>query len=180
VSGLFGLLRSRADRNARRAVELYTDELPEYRALATNPMAQVDMLGFAVLLRRREAELAADGQPFTEADLGVLRMHGAERGAAGVSLLSQQRVLVLHATLTLREIEEAAGPNESGHLMRMLGWLPSNGRAAQNAYTEGYLIGQKQFLPAVRRVQAFARMLLADNSAVDVVASSLGMPLAAQ
>jgi hypothetical protein len=180
MSGLFTLLRSRVDRNARHAVEVYADELPEYRAIASNCLTQADMLHFAALLRRREAELAAEGQPFTEADLGILRAYGEERGASGVSLLSQQRVLVLHSVLTLQEIQEAAGPNDSDHLMHMLGWLPVNGLAAQNAYTEGYLSGQKRFLPVVRRVQGFARMLLAGNSAINDAATSLGMPLAAR
>jgi PucR C-terminal helix-turn-helix domain/GGDEF-like domain len=175
VSDLFAQLRNRIDRNARRAVDVYADELPEYGTLAMNSATRADMLDFAVLLRRREAELAADERPFDEGDLAVLRAFGEKRGAAGVSLPAQQRVLVLHSVLTLEEIQEAAGPHDSMPLLRMLGWLPANGLAAQQAYTDGFLIGQKRFLPAVRRVQNLARMLLAGNSAADNAAASLGM-----
>jgi hypothetical protein len=177
MSGLFTLLQASVDGNARRAVDVYTEELPEFRVLAKDSTAQADMLDFAVLLRRREAELAADGRPFTDSDTAVLRAFGEKRGAAGVSLISQQRVLALHSVLTLREIQEAAGPDDSARLMHMLGWLPANGLVAQTAYTEGFLLGQKRFLPLVRRVQAFARMLIADNPAVDGASASLGMPL---
>lgn len=180
MSSLFTALRRRVDDNARRAVELYTAELPEFRVAATNAASHDDMVDFAVLLRRREAELAAEDQPFTDGDLAVLREFGEERGAAGVSLAAQQRVLVLHSVLTLREIQEAAGPADSADLMRMLGWLPTNGLAAQNAYTEGYLAGQKRFLPAVQRVQRLARMLLADSPVAADAAASLGMPLASR
>jgi hypothetical protein len=175
---MFAGLHKRIDDNAKRAVDVYTTELPDYRAVAANTAVQAAMLDFAVMLRRREAELGAIGQPFTDTDLGVLRAYGEERGLAGVSLLSQQRVLVLHSVLTLREIQEAAGPDDSADLMHMLGWLPENGLSAQTAYTDGYLDGQKRFLPVSRRIQNFARMLLADNLAVRAVAASLEMPLA--
>ncbi|MBP2327992.1 hypothetical protein JOF56_008377 [Kibdelosporangium banguiense] len=178
MGGLFKALRTRIDSNAARAVETYTSELPEYRSVAEDPVVQAGMMDFAVLLRRREAELAQNEQPFTDNDLAVLRAYGEQRGTAGVSLLSQQRVLVLHSVLTLREIQEAAGPDDSSHLTRMLGWLPGNGLAAQSAYTEGYLLGQKRFRPATQRMQDFAMALLAGNPAVKAIAASIGMPLA--
>ncbi|MBE1469502.1 PucR family transcriptional regulator [Kibdelosporangium phytohabitans] len=150
--------------------------MPEYRVMAGNARTQADLLEFATMLRRRTAELAADGEPFTEADLAAMRAYGTARGLSGVSLASQQRVLVLHSTLTLREIQEAAGPGDTDPLMHMLAWLPDNGLAAQSAFTEGYLGGLKHFLPEVRRVQGFARALLTGNQAVPDVAASLGMP----
>lgn len=175
--GLFTLLRDRVDRNARRAVDVYTDELPDFRAAAETASVRAGMLDFAVLLRRREAELAADGEPFTQEDLAVLAAYGAERGRQAVSFASQRRVMVLHSTLTLTEIQEAAGPSDVDHLMHMLGWLPDNGVAAQRAYTRGYLLGQKSLLPLVDRVRQLARALLADDPCAAEVAESLDLRL---
>lgn len=173
MGGLFTQLRSGADRNARRAVEVYTTELPDFRTVAASARVRSAMLDFALLLRRREAELGADGAPFTQEDLAVLSAYGAERGRQGVSLTAQRQVMTLHSMLTLREIQEAAGSREVDHLMHMLGWLPANGLAAQRAYTKGFLLGQKRFLPLVARVRQLAAALLAD----DVVAADLAESL---
>lgn len=173
MGGLFTQLRHRIDRNANRAVEVFTTELADYRTVAANQKTRSAMLDFAVLLRRREAELAEDGAPFTEGDLAVLRGNGAERGQQGVSLESQRRVMTLHSMLTLREILEVASEHEHSHLMRMLDWLPANGLAAQRAYTKGFLLGQKQFLPLVARIGQLARAMLADDIAVTEIAESL-------
>ncbi|MET0132296.1 MAG: helix-turn-helix domain-containing protein [Kibdelosporangium sp.] len=177
--GFFGLLQDRVDSNARRAVKVYTSELPDFRSVAGNPRARAAMLDFAVLLRRREVELAAEGEPFTAADLEMLAAFGKERGTQGVSLAAQRRVLVLHSVLTLREIEESARPHQIGHVMHVLGWLPTNGLAAQDAYTKGFLAGQKRFLSTVDRVQDLAGMLLSDNFVAEHLAASLDLRLAA-
>jgi hypothetical protein len=178
VTSFFGLLRERIDSHAQRAVDVYTSELPDFRTVAGNPQARGSMLDFAVLLRRREVELAAEGAPFTPEDLGMLAAFGKERGAQGVSLAAQRQVLVLHSMLTLREIEETARPHRVGQVMHMLGWLPANGLAAQEAYTKGFLTGQKLLLPVVTRVQDLAGTLLADNSVAEQLADSLDMRLA--
>jgi hypothetical protein len=162
MGGFFTLLQDRVDRNAQRAVEVYTDELPDFRVMATRTPV-------------RSAMLAEDLAPFTPEDLAVLSAFGAERGRQGVSLTSQRRVMVLHSTLTLREIQEAAGPNDVEYLMRMLEWLPANGLAAQGAYTRGYLLGQRSYLPLVSRVRQLASALLADDVVAADVAESLGM-----
>ena len=175
MGALFTLLRDRVDRNAQRAVEVYTAELPDFRVAAEKKSVRSAMLDFAVLLRRREAELAADGEPFTPADLAVLTAYGTERGRQAVSFASQRKVMVLHSTLTLLEIQEAAGPNEIDHLMHMLEWLPTNGLAAQRAYTRGYLIGQKSFLPLVSQVRQLAKALLADDAAAADLAEALDL-----
>ncbi|TDC22765.1 PucR family transcriptional regulator [Streptomyces sp. 8K308] len=179
MSRLFPSLRDRLDGNARRAVEVYTRELPEYREVTREAGARAAMLDFAVLLRRREIELGADDAPFTEADLATLRAFGAERGARGVSLASQRRVLGLHSVLTLREVQEAAGPNDVDHVMHMLGWLSVQGAVAQNAYTEGYVAGQRRFLPVAARVRRLAGELLSDGPTAAALAEGLGMPLPA-
>lgn len=177
MEGLFKLLWDRADSNARRAVEVYVSELPDFRSVAKDVRARASMLDFAVLLRRREAELAADGAPFTDKDLAMLTAFGEERGAQGVSLGSRRRVLDLHDVLTLREIHEAAGLTETDHVTEMIGWLPTNALTGQNAYAQGFMNGQKRALPFVKRVQDLAGTLLADVSVVPGVAESLNMGL---
>jgi hypothetical protein len=178
MSGLFKVLRRHIDDNARRAVDVYQAELPDFRTVAADGAVHDEMMDFAVLLRRREVELGALDEPFTAGDLAVLRAFGEARGEAGVSFKSQQRVVALHSRLTLREIHEAAGADDSVDLMHMLGWLPSNGMAAQNAYTEGFLASQKRLVPVVNRVQAFARMLLAGNPAAAAAATGLNFSVA--
>src|SRR5262245_22582391 len=101
------------------------------------------LLDFAVLLRRRTVELAAHEQPLTDADLAVIASVGHDRGRAGVSLNSHRSVLGLHSTLTVQEIHEAANPSELDALMRVLSWLGPQGSAAQDAYTRGFLEGQR-------------------------------------
>jgi sugar diacid utilization regulator len=165
------------DANARRAVDTYTRELVDYRSVATEAMENNAMLEFAVILRRRTAALAAENRPFTDEDLAYMASVGAARGEAGVSLAAQRHVLLLHTNLTLREVHEAAGPQDLGDVMRTLGWLAEHGLSAQNAYTRGYIEGQRLFLPAVARVQLLARMLLADDPAASALARDLDVPL---
>jgi PucR C-terminal helix-turn-helix domain len=177
VSGLFDQLKATVDLNAQRAVDLYARELADYRSMAIDERTRSGLLDFAVLLRRRTAELAADDRPFADDDLGVLSSMGRERGEHGVSLASQRKVLVLHSTLTLREVQEAAGPKDIDDLMRMLGWLAREGTIAGHAFTCGFFEGQRRFLPAVTRIQLLADMLLAADDAASELARSIGMTL---
>ncbi|GAA2619916.1 helix-turn-helix domain-containing protein [Actinomadura fulvescens] len=178
MNGLFKLLWDRVDENARRAVDVYISEVPDFRSVAEDERARASMLDFAVRLRRREAELAADGAPFTDRDLAMLTAFGEERGGQGVSLMSRGRVLDLHDVLTLREIHEAAGLNEVDHVTEMIGWLPANGLAGQNAYTRGFLNGHQRSQSFVKRVQDLAATLLADISVASGLPERLGMRLA--
>ncbi|MFD1543727.1 PucR family transcriptional regulator [Nonomuraea guangzhouensis] len=177
MGNLFRTLRSRLDANAQRAVEVYTRELADYRSLAAETRGSAAMLDFAVILRRRTVELAAEERSYTEQDQGYMASVGAARGEVGVSLVSQRQVLLLHANLTLREIHEAAGPNDLGDVMRMLGWIAHHGLTAQNAYTGGYLKGQERFLPVAARIQMLARMLLSDDLAAPQLAGELDLPM---
>ncbi|MBB5781110.1 PucR family transcriptional regulator [Nonomuraea jabiensis] len=177
MGNLFRTLRSSLDANARRAVEVYTRELADYRSLAAEARGSAAMLDFAVILRHRTIELAAEDQPYTGQDEAYMASVGAARGEVGVSLASQRQVLLLHANLTLREIHEAAGPNDLGDVMRILGWIAHHGLTAQNAYTRGYLKGQERFLPAVARIQMLARMLLSDDLAAPQLACELDLPM---
>ena len=177
MSDLFDQLKARVDVNARRAVDVYADELAEYRSAASSGPGRAALMDFAVLLRRRTADLASDDRGFSDDDLDFISSVGRERGEKGVSLASQRSVLVLHSTLTLREVQEAAGPKDSDNLMRMLGWLARQGAVAGQAFTCGFLDGQRRFIPAVTRVQMLADMLLADDPAAPELTRSLGMPL---
>ncbi|RKS79651.1 PucR-like helix-turn-helix protein [Actinomadura pelletieri DSM 43383] len=178
MDGLFKLLLDRVDTNARRAVDVYISELPDFRSVATDGRARAAMLEFAVTLRRREAELAADAAPFTEQDLGMLAAFGEQRGRQGVSWESRERVLNLHDVLTLREIHEAAGLDEVAHVTEMIGWLPANGLAGQRAYTRGFLSGHRRAQPFVKRVEDLATTLLTDTSVAPGLAEDLRMRLA--
>jgi hypothetical protein len=180
MEGLFKVLWDRVNSNARRAVDTYVSELPDFRSVAQDTRARASMLDFAVVLRRREVELAADGAPFTGQDLAMLAAFGEQRGGQGVSLSSRQRVLDLHDVLTLREIHEAAGLTEVDHVTEMIGWLPANGLAGHKAYNQGFLEGQKHSLPFVKRVQDLTGTLLADLSVMPGLADSLNVVLADQ
>ncbi|MBB5855479.1 PucR family transcriptional regulator [Amycolatopsis umgeniensis] len=173
MEGLYKLLWDRVDHNARRAVDVYLSEVPDFRAAARVDGVRASMLDFAVLLRRREVELAADGSPFTGEDLAVLTAFGEQRGAQGVSTGSGRRVLDLHDVLTLREIHEAAGLHEVGQVTEMIGWLPGNGLAGQNAYLRGFLTGQKRGTPFVKRTQELAAALLEDKAVIPGLPESL-------
>lgn len=177
MSDLFKTLYRRADANARHAVDVYTRELPDYRDVRSKARGSAAMLEFALTLRRRCATLAAEDLPFAEEDLAYLAAVGAARAEAGVSLAAQRQVLLLHTRLTLNELHEAAGPNDLGDVMRVLGWLARNGVTAQDAYTRGYLEGQKALLPFVARVQLLARLLLSDDAAAAELARDLDIPL---
>ncbi|WP_242909513.1 PucR family transcriptional regulator [Actinomadura terrae] len=177
MGDLFATLDRRVDANARRAVELYARELPEYKALASGDREHTDLLEFAVLLRRRGVELAAHDRPFTGADLAVIASVGHERGRAGISLPAHRAVLGLHSTLTVREIHEAADPSDLDDLMRILGWIGPQGTAAQNAYTRGFLDGQRHVLPFAERVQELAAALLGGDPSGPELARRLGLPV---
>ncbi|WP_067467755.1 PucR family transcriptional regulator [Actinomadura macra] len=179
MGDLFGSLTRQVDANARRAVEVYARELPEYRTMAAGDREYADLLEFAVLLRRRTAELARDVHPFTDADLALIAAVGHERGRSGVSLSSHRKVLGLHSTLTVQEIHEAADATELDALMQILGWIGPQGAATQDAYTRGFLEGQRHALPYAERVQQLAAALLAGDPAGPELTRRLGMPVPA-
>ncbi|MFC6084509.1 PucR family transcriptional regulator [Sphaerisporangium aureirubrum] len=175
MGGFFRLLRDRADANARRAVETYTSQLADYRLMSADARSHASLFDFAVLLRRRTFELAEDNRPFSEDDLAHMAAMGKERGERGVSLASHRRVLLLHSTLTLREVQEAAEPDDLEALMMTLDWLGPHGTTAQSAYTRGYVAGQERLLPMAARVQLLAKALLAEEPTATEMVTGLGM-----
>jgi hypothetical protein len=180
MTGMGGLIQSwhrRLADNARMAVEAYQEELAEYRALAADPRESSGMLDFAVFLRRRTVALVADDAPFAAADLDLMADMGRRRAEQGVTLNAQRQVLLLHTRLTLREVYEAAGPNDIDATMRVLAWLAPAGLAAQGAYTRGWLDGRQRMLSQSTRVGLLTSMLLAGDAATDDLARGLGLPL---
>jgi hypothetical protein len=175
MGDLFGTFRKRADDNAERVVEASIREISDYHAIA--PVARASMMDFAVVIRHRTADLVAADEPPTKSDLDFVESVGEQRGAQGVSPGAQRRVLALHAAHTLREISEAAGPDDLDDTMHMMGWLARHGAAGQRAHTSGYFKGQGRFLSVVARVQLLATMLLHDDPAAPELANSLCMPV---
>ena len=177
MGDLFGLLKSRLDTNARRAVEVYARELPDYRTLAADQRKYAAALDFAVAVRRRAADLAAADEPLTPDDLALIAGVGKERAHQGVSLAAHRQVLGLQSTLTVLEVHEAAGPDELNDLLHMLSWLGAQGIPAGEAYTRGFLDGQQELVPVVTRVQQLARLLLKEDQTAQHLAQTLGIPL---
>jgi hypothetical protein len=99
-------------------------ELPEFRQAAADPRARAGMLDFAVFLWEWTVALAAEGEAFTGNDLETMVAAGRQRGAAGISPSSHRHVLLLHSSLTLREVPEVAKPHDIDSLMHALRWMP--------------------------------------------------------
>lgn len=159
---LFAELGKRLEDNARREIEVYRDELPEFRALRGDAHART--LEYAVWLRRRTNELAPEGRPLTVEDLAFIASMGRLRGGTGMSRAAHERVLALHTSLMLREIHEATGLDDGDELLRLMGWFGPQGKLGTHAYRSGYAEGQRRRLPVVARVQMIVRSLLDDKA----------------
>ncbi len=177
VADLFTQWRGRVDVNSRRAVDVYTRELPDFRKIADDSMARAAMLDFAVFLRKRTVTLVTENKPFTDDDLAFIAAVGRSRAESGLSLASQRHALLIHTSLTLKEVNEAANPHAVDDVMHTLAWLPPLGLAAQTAYTQGFLAGQKTVVPVADRVQQLAEMLLTDDPVAADMATSLAMTM---
>ncbi|ROP28981.1 PucR family transcriptional regulator [Couchioplanes caeruleus] len=175
MGDLFRLWRQQVTDNARRAVDAYQEELLEYRNLAGSPRGRSEMLDFAVFLRQRTVELAADGAPFPDDDLEFMAAMGRQRGEKGLTLTAQRQGLLLHTRLTLREVYEAAGPSDIDATMHTLAWLAPAGLAAQGAFTRGWIEGQQRTLSTVAQVRLLTVMLLADDKDAAELARGLHM-----
>ncbi|MET0236228.1 MAG: helix-turn-helix domain-containing protein [Kibdelosporangium sp.] len=175
MSDLLGVLRKQVPANARRVVEVCVNDLPEYAAAAEDPHEYAGMLDFAMFIRHRTIDLVAGNKPLTDDDLAVVAATGERRGERGMSRTVLRRLLTLHARATLNEIQEASGPDDLPVTMRMLGWLGPQGSAAQQAYTVGFLKGQKRFLPVIGQVRQYADMVLAGETAALANGRDLGI-----
>ncbi len=181
MGSLFAELARQVPANARREVETYVREIPEFASLETRPRARAETLDYAVWLRRRTVELAPDNSALTEGDLAHIASMGEVRAGAGMSFASRQRVLKLHTALMLREINEATEAQRGGdveELMRIMAWFAPQGERGIGAYSQGFVKVIRRRLPYVEQVALLARSLLAADATATELAPVVGMRLA--
>lgn len=177
---LFAELARRASTNARREVETYRREIPEFAFLETNRRARDETLEYAVWLRRRTIELSPDNTELSADDLGYIAAIGELRAGAGMSLDARQRVLRLHTALMLRDINEATDAQRGGgvdELMRMMGWFAPQGERGISAYSQGFVTVLRRRLPYVEQIALLTRALVTEDSMAAELATAVGMEL---
>jgi hypothetical protein len=170
VSALFDALRERVEVNARHAVETFTNEIGEYQAMPPGTDDRIGMYDFAVLIRRRSLELAATEMPLNEGDLADIAAVARQRAEVGLSVPSQQQVLGLHTAMMVREVQDLARPEHVTDLLRIVGWLGTQGVRARSAYLRGYTGGVATARLLSTRLEILARALLADEPVESFVA----------
>ncbi|MFK4064512.1 PucR family transcriptional regulator [Streptomyces sp. NPDC029674] len=176
----FAELARQASANARREVEAYAREIAEFGFLDTNSRARAETLEYSLWLRRRTVELSPDNCELSDDDLGYIAAIGESRAAAGMSLDTRQRVLRLHTSLMLREINEATEAQrgvEVGELMRMMHWFAPQGERGIRAYSQGFVAALQHRLPYVEQAALLARSLLKGDPISAGLASALGIEL---
>ncbi|GHH88997.1 transcriptional regulator [Streptomyces capitiformicae] len=177
---LFAELARRASTNARREVEAYRREIPEFAFLETNRRARDETLEYAVWLRRRTIELSPDNTELSADDLDYIAAIGELRAGAGMSLDARQRVLRLHTALMLRDINEATDAQRGGgvdELMRMMGWFAPQGERGISAYSQGFVTVLRRRLPYVEQIALLTRALVTEDSMAAELATAVGMEL---
>ncbi|QCX80199.1 carbohydrate diacid transcriptional activator CdaR [Streptomyces sp. YIM 121038] len=180
MGSLFAELARQAANSARREVETYTREIPEFASLDADTRARAETLEYAVWLRRRTIELSPDNTALTASDLADIASMGEVRGGSGMSLESRQEVLRLHTALMLREINEAVEAQRGGgaeELLRMMSWFAPQGERGIAAYCQGFVTALSRRLPYVEQVALLARTLLAHDPLAAELASAVGMEL---
>ncbi len=180
VGSLFVELARQASANARREVEAYTREIPEFGFLEKDSRARARTLEHALWLRRRTVELSPDNRELTEADLGYIASMGELRAEAGMSLDARQRVLGLHAALMLREVNEVTEAQRGGgveEIMRMMTWFAPQGDRGIGAYCQGFVRVLRRRRQYVEQVALLTRSLLNGDPIAAELASAVGMEL---
>ncbi len=180
MGSLFAELSRQAPANARREVEAYVREIPEFGWLDTNSRARAETLEYALWLRRRTIELSPDNRELSDDDLDYIAAMGKVRAAAGMSLQARQRVLRLHTSLMLREINEATEAQRRvgvDELMRIMNWFGPQGERGIRAYSQGFVRALRHRLPYVEQAALLARSLLNGDPIAEELASALGMEL---
>ncbi|MFD6431384.1 PucR family transcriptional regulator [Streptomyces venezuelae] len=182
MGSFFAELARQASANARREVEAYAREIAEFGFLDTNSRARAETLEYSLWLRRRTVELSPDNCELSDDDLGYIAAIGESRAAAGMSLDARQRVLRLHTSLMLREINEATDAHRGvgagvGELMRMMHWFAPQGERGIRAYSQGFVTALRHRLPYVEQAALLARSLLKGDPISAELASALGMEL---
>ncbi|MFI8889118.1 PucR family transcriptional regulator [Streptomyces paradoxus] len=180
MGSFFAELARQASANARREVEAYAREIPEFGFLDTNSRARAETLEYALWLRRRTVELSPDNSELSDDDLGYIAAIGELRAASGLSLDARQRVLRLHTSLMLREINEVTEAQRGvgvDELMRMMSWFAPQGERGIRAYSQGFVTALRHRLPYVEQAALLARSLLNGDPISAEFASALGMEL---
>ncbi|MFD9880242.1 PucR family transcriptional regulator [Streptomyces alboflavus] len=182
MGDLFAELARRASSSARREVDAYAREIPEFGILNTDARARAETLEYAVWLRRRTGELAPTNDELTPSDLTAIAEMGEARAATGLSLESRQRVLRLHTALMLREVNEATDAQRDGdadELVRLLGWFAAQGERGIEAYCQGFVSALRHRLPYVDQVALLVKALLSGDPMAAELARAVGMELPA-
>ncbi|NGO07729.1 PucR family transcriptional regulator [Streptomyces sp. HC44] len=180
MGSLFAELTRQAPTNARREVETYLREIPEFRSWETNPRAKAETMEYSVWLRRRTIELSPDNSELTDDDLRYIATIGEVRADAGMSSDSRQQVLQLHTMLMLRDIHEAAEGLRGGdveELMQVMTWFAPQGDRGIVAYRHGFVTVLRRRLPYVEQVALLARSLLTGDPMAADLAAALDLEL---
>ncbi|WP_033343149.1 helix-turn-helix domain-containing protein [Catenuloplanes japonicus] len=167
MSALFNALHERAEINARHAVETFTSEVGEYHAMPPGVDERIGMYDFAVFIRRRTLDRSAAALPLSGDDLAGIAAVGRQRAEVGLSVPSQQQVLGLHTAMMVREVHDLARPDHVTDLLRIVGWLGTQGVRARSAYLRGYTRGVGAARMMSTRLEITARALLADEPVLD-------------
>ncbi|AWK11977.1 hypothetical protein SSP531S_04440 [Streptomyces spongiicola] len=178
MGSLFAHLARQVPANARREVETYTREIPEFRYLDNDPRARARTLEHAVWLRRRTIELSPRDGELSDDDLRRIASMGELRAGAGMSLDTRQKVLHLHTALMLREIAEASEAERGGgveELIRMMAWFVPQSERGIGAYRRGFLRALRHRLPYTEQVALLTRSLLNGDPVSAELAAAVGM-----
>ncbi|WP_416971720.1 PucR family transcriptional regulator [Streptomyces sp. 4F14] len=181
MGSLFVELARQAPANARREVEAYTREVPEFASLVTGTRARAQALEYAVWFRRRTIDLAPANGLLTDGDLDHIASMGEMRAGAGMSLASRQQVLRVHTELMLREIDEATRARSDGsldELMSVMGWFAPQGERGIDAYCRGFVTALRRRMPYVAQVALLTKALLAEDPVAKELARVAGVRLA--
>ncbi|MCX4906910.1 CdaR family transcriptional regulator [Streptomyces sp. NBC_00878] len=177
MENLFAKLMKRVDANAHHAVDVYRREINEYHVLERDMRSRAEALDYTVWLRRRTVELAEQEQPLDAEDLALMASVGGQRAEKRLPLLSHKRLVVLHTSLMLREIQEATEACDGDDLMRLMRWFGPQGTRGTDAYMSGYVERQQQGVSLVGRVRTLTEALVADDPAAPSLADSVGVRL---
>ncbi|MFE5916636.1 PucR family transcriptional regulator [Streptomyces sp. NPDC056468] len=180
MGSLFAELARQASTNARREVETYIREIPEFGFLDKDRRARAETLEHSMWFRRRTVELSPENSELSEDDLGYIASMGELRAGAGMSLDARQRVLRVHTALMLREINEATDAQRGGgvdELMRMMTWFAPQGERGIAAYRQGFVRVLRRRIPYTEQVALLARSLLNGDPISVELAAAVDMEL---